>query len=202
MPRRDAEQVHPETVGEWRAWLEANHDRPDGVWFVQWKSSTGRPRLTYEEAITEALAVGWVDSTGGTIDSERSRLWFSPRRRGSGWARTNKERIARLEAEGRLRPAGRRAIEEAKADGSWTLLDAVEDLVVPDDLVAAFDRRAGARQTWDAFPRSVRRAALAWILEAKRPETRARRVEEVASAAARGERPAPAQPRRATRATD
>ena len=195
MPRPDAEQVHPETVEEWRAWLEANHDRPNGVWLVQWKSSTGRPRLTYEEAIVEALAVGWVDSTGGTIDAERSRLWFSPRRRGSGWARTNKERIARLEAEGRLRPAGRRAVEQAMADGSWTLLDSVESLIVPDDLATAFDRRPGARGTWDAFPRSVRHAALAWIAQAKRPETRDRRVEEVASAAAHGERPQASQSR-------
>jgi uncharacterized protein YdeI (YjbR/CyaY-like superfamily) len=189
MPRPDAEQVHPETVEEWRAWLEANHDRPNGVWLVQWKSSTGRPRLTYEESIVEALAVGWVDSTAGTIDAERSRLWFSPRRRGSGWARPNKVRIARLEAEGRLRPAGRQVVEQAMADGSWTLLDSVEDLLVPDDLAAAFDGSPGARQAWDAFPRSVRHAALTWIVQAKRSETRARRVKEVASAAARGERP-------------
>jgi len=195
MPRPDAEQIHPETVEEWRAWLEAHHDRPDGVWLVQWKAETGRPRLSYEEAVLEALAYGWIDSTAGTIDDERSRLWFSPRRRRSGWSRPNKERIRLLESEGRMQPSGRRAIEQAMADGSWALLDSVEDLSVPDDLAVAFDRLPGARARWEAFPRSARRAILEWIAQARRPDTRARRVAETADAAARGERANQWQPR-------
>jgi uncharacterized protein YdeI (YjbR/CyaY-like superfamily)/molybdopterin converting factor small subunit len=182
------EYVHPETATQWHAWLAANHARPTGVWLVAWKTRTGRPRMGHEAAVEEALAWGWVDSTAGRIDEEREAVWMSPRRKGSGWSRSNKERIARLEAEGRLMPAGRAAVEQAMADGSWTRLDEVEDLVVPPDLAAAFEARPGARARWDGFSRSVKRAGLAWIVSARRPETRERRVNVVADAADRGER--------------
>lgn len=184
----DVDRVHPETLGEWSRWLEQNTDRRTGVWLVSWKKATGRQAFGYEDAVTEALRFGWVDSKGGTVDDERTMLWFAPRRPGSAWARSNKERIARLEREGRLAPAGRAAVEAAKANGAWTLLDDVENLVVPDDLAAAFDDHPGSREQWDAFPPSARRGILEWIVQAKRPETRARRVEETARLAALGER--------------
>jgi uncharacterized protein YdeI (YjbR/CyaY-like superfamily) len=184
----DREQVHVETVAAWRRWLAANHARQDGVWLVSWKPATGRPRVAYEEAVEEALAFGWIDSKGRSLDDERSMQWFSPRKPGSGWARTNKERIIRLEREGRMTAAGRAVIDRAKADGSWTLLDAVEALIVPADLGAAFDASPGAVSNWDAFPRSARRTMLEWVAQARRPETRARRIAEIAEAAARGER--------------
>jgi uncharacterized protein YdeI (YjbR/CyaY-like superfamily) len=187
-PHDDREQVHAETVTEWRRWLRANHRRADGVWLVSWKSGTGRPRLGYEESVEEALAVGWIDSKARGLDDERSMLWFSPRKPGSGWSRPNKERIVRLERDGRLIDAGREVIARAKGDGSWTLLDAVEDLIVPGDLAAEFAAHPGSQEHWDAFPRSARRALLEWIVQAKRRETRARRVTEVAIKAARGER--------------
>lgn len=190
-----AERIHAESAVVWRAWLEANHERPNGVWLVSWKTATGRPRMTYEESVVEALAFGWVDSTARTLDDERGMLWFAPRRRGSGWARPNKLRIERLEREGRLAPAGRAAVERAKADGTWTLLDAVEDLIVPDDLAVAFDAHPGAAERWDAFPRSARRAILEWIVQARTPGTRSRRISEAAEKAARGERANQWQPR-------
>jgi uncharacterized protein YdeI (YjbR/CyaY-like superfamily) len=159
---------------------------------VFWRPRSGRTGLTYEEAVQEALCFGWIDGKAAGLDDERTMLRFSPRKRGSGWARTNKVRIERLLAEGLMAEPGLALIEEAKRDGSWTMLDAVEDLIVPDDLAAAFDDHPGAREQWDGFPRSVRRAALEWIVQAKRPETRARRVTETARLAARGERPGPA----------
>jgi uncharacterized protein YdeI (YjbR/CyaY-like superfamily) len=195
MPHETAERVHAESAVAWRTWLEANHERPNGVWLVSWKTATGRPRMTYEESVVEALAFGWVDSTARTLDDERAMLWFAPRRRGSGWARPNKQRIERLEREGRLAPAGRAAVERAKADGSWTLLDAVEDLIVPDDLAAAFEEQPGAAEQWEAFPRSARRAILEWIVQARTPETRRRRITEAADKASRGERANQWQPR-------
>jgi uncharacterized protein YdeI (YjbR/CyaY-like superfamily) len=187
-PHDEREQVHVESVAEWHRWLAAHHARRDGVWLVSWKPVTGRPRVAYEEAVEEALAFGWIDSKGRSLDDERSMQWFSPRRPGSGWARTNKERIIRLERDGRMTAAGRAVIDQAKADGSWTLLDAVESLIVPADLAAAFDAAPGSAAHWDAFPRSARRIMLEWVAQAKRPETRARRVAEIAEAAARGER--------------
>jgi uncharacterized protein YdeI (YjbR/CyaY-like superfamily) len=182
------DRVQPETLDEWSRWLEQNADRRTGVWLVSWKKSTGRQAFSYEDAVTEALRFGWIDSKGGTVDDERTMLWFAPRRKNSGWSRSNKQRIRRLEQEGRLAPAGRAAVEAAKANGAWTLLDDVENLVVPDDLVTSFADYPGAREQWDAFPPSARRAILEWIRQAKRPETRAKRVEETARLAAQGQR--------------
>lgn len=186
--RDDAPRVHAETVEEWRDWLLAHHARTAGAWLVSWRSATGRPSVRYELAVEEALCVGWIDSSGRTLDDERSMLWFTRRKSGSGWARTNKERILRLEADGRMTDAGRALIDAAKADGSWTLLDDVENLIVPDDLAAAFERYPGSRAQFDAFPPSARRAILEWIVQAKREPTRAARLEESARLASEGKR--------------
>jgi uncharacterized protein YdeI (YjbR/CyaY-like superfamily) len=190
--RSAREEVHVDSTAQWRAWLEANHERPTGVWLVSWRDPARGPRIAYDDAVLEAVAFGWIDSQARTIDDERSAIWMSPRRASSGWSRSNKERIERLEREGRMAAPGRAAIERAKADGTWTLLDDVEALVVPDDLAAAFATHPGATERWEATPRSARRAMLEWLVQAKRPETRARRVEELARAAARGERAGPA----------
>jgi uncharacterized protein YdeI (YjbR/CyaY-like superfamily) len=115
-------------------------------------------------------------------------LWFSPRKVGSGWARPNKERVERLTAAGLMTAAGQRVIDAAKADGSWSRLDDVDNLVVPDDLADALDSRPPAREHWDAFPRSVRRSILEWIVQAKRDTTRAARIEETARLAQQNER--------------
>jgi uncharacterized protein YdeI (YjbR/CyaY-like superfamily) len=184
----DADRVHPGTLEEWSEWLERNTDRRAGVWLVAYKKKTGRQAFDYDAAVTEALRFGWVDSKGGAVDDQRTMLWFAPRRKSSGWSRPNKLRIERLEREGRLAPAGRAAVEAARANGAWTLLDDVEDLVVPDDLAAAFGDHPGSREQWDAFPPSARRGILEWIVQAKRAETRARRVTETARLAAQGQR--------------
>ena len=182
------DQVQPGSLAEWRDWLSQNHGRGSGVWLVTWRAGSNGPRITYEESVEQALCFGWVDSKGRSLDAERTMLWFAPRKRGSGWARTNKARIERLTAAGLMAPAGLAVIEAAKADGSWTLLDDVENLVVPDDLAAAFAAHPPAREHWDAFPRSARRATLEWIVQAKRAETRAKRVAEAAEKAQANER--------------
>ena len=187
--------VGPFDRAGWRAWLIANHESSSGVHLLSWRTGSGRTSVPYEEAVEEALCVGWIDSVGGKLDEDRSLQWFSPRRSKSGWARSNKQRIERLTAAGLMLPAGLAAIEEAKRNGTWTLLDDVENLVVPDDLAAAFDANPGAREQWEAFSRSPRRAMLESIAQAKRPETRARRIAEIAEHAARGERPPQFRPR-------
>lgn len=184
----DPERFHAETRQQWRDWLAAHHGRGSGVWLVSWKTATGRPRMSYDESVEEALCFGWVDSRSGTLDAERGMLWFAPRNPSSAWSRTNKERIARLTEAGLMRPAGLRVIEQAKANGAWSRLDDVENLVVPDDLAAAFDARPGSRAEWDGFPRSVRRGILEWIVQARRPDTRLKRITETAERAAGGER--------------
>lgn len=184
----DAERVHATTADEWRAWLADHHADRQGAWLVSWKKHTGKPAVGYAESVCEALCFGWVDSLGRKLDDDRTMLWFAPRRPASGWSRPNKERVERLLAEGRMMPAGQRLIDLAKANDSWTLLDDVENLVVPPDLDEAFRARPGSREHWDGFPRSVRRGVLEWIVQAKRPATREKRVLETADAAERGER--------------
>jgi uncharacterized protein YdeI (YjbR/CyaY-like superfamily) len=186
----DAPAVHPEDRAEWRAWLEAHHATAKGVWLISWRRGHG-PRVEYEDAVEEALCFGWIDSQGGNLDERRSRQYFAPRKPTSGWAATNKARVERLIAEGRMAPAGLEAIERAKANGSWTLLDDVEQGVIPGDLAAALAARPPAAAMFDAFPKSARRAILEWIAQAKRPETRARRVLETAERAAGNERAYP-----------
>jgi uncharacterized protein YdeI (YjbR/CyaY-like superfamily) len=181
-------RVHAETRDAWRLWLLEHADGHPGVWLVSWKVGTGRPRIAYEDAVAEALCVGWIDSRPGTIDDERSMLWFTPRKRGSAWSRLNKERVGRLEAAGLMTDAGRAVVAAARADGSWDRLDDVERHHVPDDLAPALAARPGARASWDGFPPSERRRILEWIAQAKREETRRKRVNETAEAAARGER--------------
>lgn len=180
--------VLPSDRRSWRAWLVANHRTSSGVHLATWRRHTGRPTITYEEAIEEALCVGWVDGKAGRLDGDRTLLWFTTRRPASGWSRPNKQRVERLLAAGLMQPAGLAVIEEAKRRGSWSLLDEVEDLIVPADLAAAFDAHPGARAHWESFSRSSRRAILEWIVQAKRPQTRATRVETTARLAAAGER--------------
>jgi uncharacterized protein YdeI (YjbR/CyaY-like superfamily) len=184
----DAPRVHVETIEQWREWLAQHHLSGTGVWVVMWRTTTGRPAPPYEQLIVEALRVGWIDSTAKKLDDDRTMLYFACRRPGSGWARTNKQRIARLEAEGAMLPPGQAVVDQARADGSWTLLDSVEDLTVPDDLAAALARDQAAQVHWDGFPPSARKQILWWIAQAKRPATRAARIEQTVGLASRGER--------------
>jgi uncharacterized protein YdeI (YjbR/CyaY-like superfamily) len=168
---------------EWRSWLDQNHTRAEGVWLITYKQSSGKPRVSYDEMVEEALCFGWVDSKPSKLDDERTMLYFAPRKNGSGWSRPNKERVERMLAAGLMMPAGLTKIEAAKQDGSWSILDDVEDLVVPPDLAAALDSYPAARANWEAFPRSAKRGILEWIANAKTPETRAKRIHETAQLA-------------------
>lgn len=188
MTNEPPNSVHPYTRADWRAWLEQNYTRTEGVWFISFKKATGKPRVTYDEAVEEALCFGWIDSKGNKLDDERSMLWFAPRKPRTGWSRPNKERVERLLAAGLIAPAGLAKISAAQADGSWSALDAIEELTVPDDLHQALQANPAAQQFWEAFPRSVKRGILEWIASAKRPETRAKRIEETARLAAENKR--------------
>ena len=184
----DAPLVHADDRATWRSWLEANHATSNGAWLVTWRARSGRVSLDYESAVEEALCFGWVDSTAGHIDDDRGKLYFAPRKSRSGWAATNKVRIERLLAQGRMAPAGLAAIERARANGSWEILDSVERLEVPDDLGAALASRPPAALNFGAFPPTARKQMLAWVAFAVRPETRAARVVAIMEAAARGVR--------------
>ena len=185
---RDAPLVEADDRASWRDWLEANHATAAGVWLVTWRPRSGRVGLDYEDAVEEALCFGWIDSTGGHVDDERGKLYFAPRKPRSPWAASNKARVQRLIGEGRMAPAGLAAIGRAKANGSWEILDTAERLEVPDDLTAALEARPPAAVNFGAFPPSARKMLLGWVALARRPETRAARITDIAEAAARNER--------------
>src|SRR5437660_3975138 len=161
-----------------RAWLAQNHSASGGVWLANQKKGTGKPRLEYAEIVEELLCFGWIDSKPNPLDDERSLLWISPRKPKSGWSRINKERVEQLERDGLMTDAGRAAVAEAKRNGAWTALDAVERLEVPDDLAAALAANADAARHFEAFPPSSKKIILTWIASAKRDETRERRIAE------------------------
>ena len=137
------------------------------------------------DGIDECLRVGWIDGLPGKVDERRWKLRVSPRNPASNWSGVNKRKVRRLEREGRMTAAGRRAVELAKASGTWTFLDDVERLEVPPDLAAALDATPDARRLFERFPDSSRRGILEWIKSAKRPATRQKRVRETAEKAAR-----------------
>lgn len=176
--------IHPKNRAEWRAWLEQNHTRKEGIWLISYKKATGKPRFEYDEAVEEALCFGWIDSKPNKLDEERSLLWFAPRKLKTGWSKLNKERVERLIEQGLMMPAGLAKVEAAKQDGSWNALDAIEALEIPPDLEEALTTYSEAKQNFEAFPRSVKRGILEWIAAAKKPETRAKRVVETAQLAA------------------
>jgi uncharacterized protein YdeI (YjbR/CyaY-like superfamily) len=180
--------IHPESIAAWREWLARHHADTDGAWLAGWKRSSGRPSLDYGELVEEALCFGWIDSVLNTLDDGRQAQLMTPRRRGSGWSSSNKERVQRLVADGRMADAGQRVIEAAKADGSWSMQDAAEALIEPPELRAALDASPEARRNWDRFPKSPRRALIWWVMSAKRAETRERRVTTIVEEAAQGRR--------------
>jgi uncharacterized protein YdeI (YjbR/CyaY-like superfamily) len=167
-----------------RRWLEENHQQTSSVWLVTYKKNDPLRYLAYGDIVDELLCFGWVDSLPRKLDETRSMLLISPRKTTSNWSKVNRDKVERLTAAGLMTAAGVRQVEEAKADGRWTALDQAEPDKVPADLVEAFGKFPGAGEKFHAFPNSVKRGILEWLMNAKRPETRAKRVEETARLAA------------------
>jgi len=185
------ELIHLEQRGAWRAWLEQNHATANVVWLVSWRTQTGKPRVEYDALVEEALCFGWIDGHQKPVDDERIMNLLTPRKPGSAWASSNKRRIAKLEAAGLMADAGKRRVEAAQADGSWSRYDSAEALEVPADLAAALAANAKAAGHYAAFSDAAKRTILRWLIDAKRPETRAKRIEETVRLAAVNEKAGP-----------
>jgi uncharacterized protein YdeI (YjbR/CyaY-like superfamily) len=184
----DFPRIAPETLAGWRAWLSGNHASTGSIWLVAFKKRSGRAAFTLDEAVEEALCWGWIDSLPRKLDDQRSMLLFSPRKPKSLWSAVNKRRVERMIADGRMQAPGLAKVEAAKASGTWEALDGVEAMEIAPDLAAAFAARPGLRELFEAFPRSAKRGILEWILQARTPETRAKRIAETADKAFVGER--------------
>ena len=174
-----APQVLIQSRAEWRVWLAAHHDEYRAIWLVSYKKHTGRPRMEYGDLVDEALCFGWIDSSVRALDDDRAMNYVSRRKKGSIWSRSNKERIERLVATGLMTPAGQVLIDAAKADGSWTSYDAVEDLAVAPDLLAALEADPIAADNFAAFAPTAKKPLLWWVYSAKTAATREARIAEL-----------------------
>lgn len=167
----------------WRKWLQQNHARSSSVWLVIFKKESGIPSVYYPEAVDEALCFGWVDSKPNKRDAESYYQFFSKRNPKSNWSKINKNKVERLMKQGKMAPSGLAMVNLAKQTGTWDALNEVSEVKEPEDLIIALKKYKNAQQYWDAFPPSTKRGILEWILNAKKPETRAKRVLETASLA-------------------
>ncbi len=175
-------EIHPETRTEWRSWLEENHSTLGGVWVIYHRASTGNRQLSWEEAVREALCFGWIDSKVKSIDDERYKQIFTPRKPTSVWSKINKQHVAELTELELMTEAGRRAVEIAKKNGAWSLLEPVDALIVPAELASALQASERARDAYDALSNSAKRSVLYPLYSAKRPETRAKRIADALAA--------------------
>ncbi len=173
-----------------RTWLAENAETSPGMWVRFHRGASGGPGLDYDDVVEEALCAGWIDSTVRRLDDGSTELLLTRRRRRSTWAASNKARVERLIDAGLMTARGFRAIEVAKENGSWSALDAVERGEVPGDLAAALDAVPAARDFFEALPPSARRQHVWFVVSARRPETRDRRITAVVAAAAEGRRAA------------
>lgn len=168
----DRESVEITSRAQWREWLTNNHDNSSGIWLVYFKKGAAEA-VPYEELVLEALCFGWVDSQARDVDELRTSITMTPRRPVSRWTQPNRDRVETLEAAGLMTPAGRAVIAQAKSLGTWDELRPVENLELPDDLAQAL---AGRLEQWEALSRSARFQHLLALHDAKRPETRSRKI--------------------------
>lgn len=185
----EIEVFYPKNLAAWRKWLTKNHLSKQSVWLVLYVKSSEQPSITWSEAVDVALCFGWIDSKKVKIDEETSHQFFSKRKAQSTWSKINKEKVKQLIDSGLMTEAGYESIEIAKQNGSWTILDEVEELIIPKDLDRTFKKYKGAKDYFLSLSRTVRKMILQWIVLAKRPETRQKRIDEIAEKAGQKRKP-------------
>lgn len=189
MPKEKIESFCPKSRQEWRMWLQEHHVLKQAVWLVYYNTKSGIASITYNEAVDEALCFGWIDSTRKSLDHERFTQFFCKRKPGSVWSKINKAKVQRLTDDGLMTPAGLNSIEIAKQNGSWNILDEVEELTIPQDLEVELKKQPKAADYFLSLSKSGRKAILQWLVLAKRPETRQNRIKEIAELASQRLKP-------------
>lgn len=179
MQKKETEIFYPKSTKEWRKWLEKNHQTQSSVWVVFYNKSSKKKTISWSESVDEALCFGWIDSKKIKIDEESSHQFFSKRKAISTWSKINKEKIKRLIEEKKMTSAGHEIIEIAKKNGSWEMLDEVEELIIPSDLESAFELNPVAHEYFSSLSKSNRKMILQWIVLAKRLETKQNRIKEI-----------------------
>lgn len=179
MQKEEIEIFYPASIAAWRKWLEDNHLSKQAVWLVFYNKSSLKPSISWSEAVDVALCFGWIDSKKIKIDTETAHQFFSRRKPNSTWSKINKEKIQKLINHGLMTPAGYESIETAKQNGTWTILDEVEELIIPRDLEKAFEKHEGSKAYFLSLSKTTKKMILQWIVLAKRPETRQKRIAEI-----------------------
>jgi len=185
----ELEEYCPHDKKDWRKWLEKNHAKKEAVWLIFYKKKSSNYNLSWSESVDEALCFGWIDSVKKTIDSETYKQYFSKRKAKSNWSKINKDKVKTLIEQGLMKEECYKSIEIAKENGSWTILDEVEALVIPDDLKEGFTNFEGSMEFFDSQSKSVKKILLHWVVSGKRKETRQKRVLEIAENASQNLKP-------------
>jgi uncharacterized protein YdeI (YjbR/CyaY-like superfamily) len=186
---KETETYCPQSRADWRHWLEKNHQSRQSVWLVYYSKKSDLPSISWSEAVDEALCFGWIDSTKKTIDDSSFMQFFSKRKPKSNWSKINKEKIQQLIDSNKMTKAGYESVEIAKQNGSWTILDEVEELIIPNDLENAFNNHKGSKDFFLSLSKSARKILLSWIALARRQETRQKRIDEVVESAGQNLKP-------------
>lgn len=186
---KDIETFCPASRLQWRRWLQKNHQKKRSVWLIYYKKKANASTISWSEAVEEALCFGWIDSTARPIDDERFMQFFTRRKANSVWSKINKGKVRQLIDKGLMTQAGYESIEIAKQNGSWSILDDVEELKIPKDLAKEFKSQPGSKDYFTSLSKSVRKSILQWVVLAKRPETRQKRITEIAALAAQKQKP-------------
>ncbi|MCR9253321.1 MAG: YdeI/OmpD-associated family protein [bacterium] len=169
----------PKNKQDWRKWLQKNHLKEESIWLIINKKNAPNPNLTWSEAVDEALCYGWIDSVRMPIDENQFKQYFSKRKPKSNWSKINKDKVTILIENGLMQDAGYKSIEIAKKNGSWTILDKIESLEVPNDLKEALENQKDAMEFFEGLSKSDKKILLHWVFSAKRDETRRKRILEV-----------------------
>jgi uncharacterized protein YdeI (YjbR/CyaY-like superfamily) len=179
MLSKEIEIFYPKSQTEWRLWLEINHNLKQNVWLVFHNKTSTKPTISWSDAVDEALCYGWIDSKKIKIDSKTSHQYFSKRKPKSTWSKINKEKVLLLIKSGKMTKAGLDIIEIAKQNGSWTIIDEVEELIIPNDLKEEFKKCPKAKVFFHNSSKSFKKIILYWLVSAKTSETRKKRIDEI-----------------------
>ena len=185
----EIETFYPKSKSDWRNWLQEHHLSKTGIWVIFYKKKSGKSTISWSESVDEALCFGWIDSLKKSLDEERSIQFFSKRKPKSTWSKINKEKIKFLAENNLITKAGLESIEIAQQNGSWTILDEVENLTIPKDLELALKNNSGAEEYFYNLSKSTKKGMLQWLVLAKRPETREKRITEIAFLASQKQKP-------------
>jgi uncharacterized protein YdeI (YjbR/CyaY-like superfamily) len=175
---------------EWRKWLEINHNRSEGIWMVYYKKHSSKESVSYNDAVEEALCFGWIDSLVKTLDNEKYKQKYTPRRKNSVWSKINKERIEKMINEGKMTSFGMKKVKEAKLNGEWEKAYEMRTKPeLPQDLKIELQKNEDAWQNFQNFAQSYQSTYIYWLNSAKRPETREKRIKQIIKHAHENQKP-------------